>query len=355
MRARLSALLAVLLAGCGAEPAPKEPAPTPSAIAARPPPPPPPASSTPPASPRPPAVCFDAGRASQEIRSFRRDGAKAVLCLGDDEKTGPVACLALDPASSTFSKADEPKETAGAAPAFSVATRGEVLHVCAKGEAMPCKRTLRPGFSPVRGDVKDYAAAVSPDGTRVFVIRHVIGKGSHEVFGDLHDLAKKKRLSSTSLFVPAKPQLFGDLSDLWSASFVGPRLHVSARRCCGPDGADAILDPAKGTLVSIGDPALFLVLGDDLLLVGNEDRMRDEDESSPFHLSLTLFDLQAGKATRKDLRGRRRDAPETGVISAVTLDDGVVLVAHANPPGFVRFDPKTRAFSEELAAPLCPR
>lgn len=350
MRLLLSWTAAVLASACASpSPGPKPLAPASTAPAT----PPPPASTAPPA---PPTACFPRSFAAAPLAGLWRAGPELTLCLAAEG--GARACLSYAPQTGGFTQATEPPPVPTTPPKprpFGVT--GDTLYVCGSDTKGPCK-TVKPGFRPDRGDVKEYVGDVDEAGSKLFLLHYVPHKPKpgadhpHDVFGEIFDLATGKRTASIPLPVgtASTVDMFSDVSDTWVARWAGPYVHLATHRCCGPDGQEALLDPKTGTLTRIGYPAFVIRMEEHLFVVGNDE---GAERGGKGHAHVEVLDLRAGTRVAFDVPGSVRPAPVDRMLQAERLEDGRLAIAFAAPPGIAVFDPRSRTLRDAREAPLC--
>jgi hypothetical protein len=361
----LAALVVLSSGACSPAPAPLAPDPPPPtalvAAAA------PVASSAPLPEPAPPAACFPKALASSELFDARLDTGGLVVCLMAADGAQDNPCLRVDLTTRAVAIAPQLREKPAAPepvpPRFTLKTTPTEATVCpAAGPAKECRTVRAPGKAVTKvghGDAsrEDLIGTVSDDGQRLALLVAqrdpkvaVDTIGAFRVTVEVHDLAKKKRLSRTS--IPAgtdkAPGFFADQSDNWSVRFLGDRLLLSDYVCCGPAGQQEVLDPARGSFLHLGDPAVFLPAGGEVWLVANEER------GEPPAVTASFVHLDTGKRTRVQLPSLPRDEPETHALEALKLDGSRWLVVHANPPGLVWLDGEKETIADQMKLPLCP-
>jgi hypothetical protein len=324
---------------------------------------PPAASSAVVATPPPPPACIPKDVAVHELAHVEADVKKATICVAKEGnasagQTAPCLEVTLQTGAVTRApdwKIPEYKEPAPAPPPIQLSTVGKDLKVCKAG-GKDCS-TIKTGYknpklSPgTSADGKDgIPAAVNADGTKVFALDAELGKGGAlgKVYGDTFDVKTGKRLTRVDLTtVKGKSEhVLNDPSDTWLTYWIGERVVVSGHRCCGPDGAEELLDPKKGTSLLLGDPQIFQKLDGDLWLLANEG---DEGQ-------VQLVDAAAGKIVSKfTIPGRPLgDGPEQHAMQLLPLVKGSYLLAFANPPGYAVLDVPTKALSKPERLPVCP-
>ncbi|MBI2394704.1 MAG: hypothetical protein HYV09_34365 [Deltaproteobacteria bacterium] len=353
------------LGGCTGSPpepsAPKLPPASPSVAAAPTASPAAPSASAKPPEPMP--ACIPAIYAEGALAAFERKGGALYLCVAGEGHAEP-SCLGYDLATGKWGRADGfvPAPVGEMPTPFTLSTDGANAKICPwAGEQTekPICKTVKPGFKPREG--AELEGGVSADGKRLFLYRFVPSKAKaagiaqHKVFGELFDVDTGKKTASFALpvGVPNKPDMFADPSDNWSAHWHGSHIVLSSYRCCGPAGTQAFLDTKTGKLHSIGDPALFVQLGDDTFLVGNEERSYGADGKLEGKVTLGVVDAKTYATKRLTMPSKPRDEPETFVLGSAKLDDGTWAIGYANPPGLVMFDPKAQSLAAPKAAPIC--
>ncbi len=243
---------------------------------------------------------------------------------------------------------------------YEVRAKGKSVEVCPKG-AKTCK-TVKLGFTHPKGvghggsEVDTPIVAVTEDGKKLFVIAAERVKGAPDVdtasvraYGETWDVDTGKRLARVPLMNAgnAKPHVLTDYSDIWQAAWLGDRILLSGRRCCGPAGGVELLDPSTGDAVMLGDPIFFVRVKGDRFLLGAE---RHEAPSQ-----LTLLDVKTAKVVATfDLPSRMLDEPELYAMDAVARPDGKTLVVYANPPGTIVIDATAGTASAPRPLPSCP-
>jgi hypothetical protein len=334
------------------------------------------ASSSPAAS-RLPAACFPAALAEAALLSTRLEGASLTVCLdGRDPLTDPPyehPCLDLDLATREVhaaAPAPEPDDARFEPPGppsskYSVWATATEIAVCGdNAEACQTVHVEGPAATYV-GHADDETdaliAAANEDGQRlaVLVAERVPSvpedyANSHRVFVETYAVASGRRLSRT----PVRPYagspfgIFSNAGDYWGVRWLGARLWLSAHRCCGPDGVQAIFDPATGAIDYLGEPLLWHVVADGTWLIGREEP--GEGEGAPGTVSLTFYRPGIARRTTLRLPARPRPIPETFVLASHPVGENALVVVHANPPGVAWVDLRREALSAQLSLPLCP-
>lgn len=330
-----------------------------------------------PAVSRPPAACFPVALAEAALLSTRLEGASLTICLdGRDPLTDAPhghPCLDLDLATREVRAAppapepdDDRFEPPGPPPsAYSVRATATEIEICGD-DAEACQTVRVGGAASTRvghagAEIDALIAAASEDGQRLAVLvpERVPSvpedyANSHRVFVETYAVASGRRLSRT----PVRPYagspfgIFSDASDDWGVRWLGPRLWLSAHRCCGPDGVQAIFDPATGAIDYLGEPLLWHRVDDDAWLIGREEP--GEGEGAPGTVSLTFYRPATARRTIVRLPARPRPIPETFVLASHPVGEGALVVVHANPPGVVWVDLRREALSAQFSLPLCP-
>jgi hypothetical protein len=330
---------------------------------------PPPASSDAPstsasAAPKvePPGACLPKDVASSPLAHVEVSGGLATVCVSAGEGAASHPCVQVDTKATRVTAAKPwtaPPSGDERAPAttWSVKTVNDDLEVCKAGD--PKCFTINPKYkSPKRmteaSGNEAVPAAVSVDGARLVAIDGETRSGGDPsspadlvVFVDTFDVKTGKRRTHVDITSTEKRRhVFFDRSDSWRVSWVGERVRLSGYRCCGPDGAEELLDPTTGASLWLGTPAAFMALDGSTWLLAQEGASGQ----------LKLVDVAAAKPIAElTIPGRPAAADlEAPSLDAKRVDAGHVFVTFVNPPGVAVLDVASRSLSTPLLLPLCP-
>jgi hypothetical protein len=307
-----------------------------------------------------PPPCVPSALRDGEIADVARDPAGAViLCLRPQFQDEQRICVKETSVGGSWEavRYERPVPPPPPPPPYSMATKKDGVEICKAGGA--CK-TVKLGFD-VRPGHSEYEGTVNDEGNRLFVYHWKGPKSSttvatHQSVGELWDVAAGKRIKEFKLPIgsPTSPGVFADPSNRWAARWVGERLILGSWLCCGPAGWEVSLEPGTGRWIDIGDPVLFRELDKDRYLVGTEESRFDEKKGEAYGLvTVNVIDLKSGKTTTARLPNSPREVPETQALGAMREADGSFTIGFTNPPGLVRFDPKSGALGAVRRAPIC--
>lgn len=351
-------LALVLLTSCAAPKAPPAESPGPVPVA------PAPVQDTPTSpAPAPPNQACLPGDATEPYRLVR-DGDALVACFGA-HGAADAACVRVDPKGGAIGRAPkwtvEHAEPAKPAPEPAlVHVKGTAAQVCPPGaKSEKACTVVKLGFVPARqegqtdGGHGAPVVAVDAGRERLFAVEaKVIAKAdpmlttSWQAWGHLFDVGTGKRLARVPLMNDGDvPHVLVDPSDLWSARFLGARVHLTGYRCCGPAGAEELLDPMTGASLPLGYRPLFVpAFGATWLHV----------MAAPDGVRAALVDVDAGSViTSVQLGDRPLDDPDAHVARALALDAGVWAIATALPPHVTIVDAAKKAIGAKVAIPRC--
>jgi hypothetical protein len=339
-----------LLLACGQTPPAHEPAATPPATEQAP-------SSVPPVTLNPrkdEAKCLPADTAEGAVAHVELHGREATACYLQADKNPSAgestSCVVVDLDSRKVTSAKAwsvPNAEEHEAPsAFELSTTKNSVKVCKTGAANDC-RTLKVLHKPIsagKGGNQDdnVIAAVSADGSHVFVFAPERLKTNVTVWGDVYAVRTGKRVSHVKLSGLADATSFIDESNDWSARFRGKNLLLGDYVCCGPGGTTQLFDPDKKRA-----KMLHGYDGEILDLSGRMIAARDEK-------TLRFFDTEKfqelGTVTAT---GEGVGSPEQAD-AMIALDGQTLLLAYTNPPGVVAIDTETKKPEPFVPLGLCP-
>ena len=181
---------------------------------------------------------------------------------------------------------------------------------------------------------------VSADGSRTFAFTSDGGT----VYGDTFDPKTHKRLFRVKLSRPgAAAGSFTNAKNAWTAEYVGGGLVVTEKLCCDPESATLLLDAERGTTKRLhGFGGAHGAIDDATLFAIDKKKLVFVDASSQ---RVVAGPFTAPGATFPD--------PELVNANAVLVGSGLLL-AHANPPGYLTIDVAAKKASAPVALPLCP-
>jgi hypothetical protein len=331
-----------------------------------------------PSPPATPPACLPKDTAEGQLAHVDLRGGALVVCVEHAQDVGQpdgqkAPCLQVDPRAGRFTSAPDwvvPNGSAADPPstdAFTVDATDTQLTVCKRGkrDCHTFRATLKKGerLGKPEGDESEEGrtrralgiAAVNTDGSKVFAIATERQKGadpdrtgSRLVHGDTYDVKSGKRLSRIELskVPPGGSGMFADTSNTWTARYIGDRVRLSSRVCCGPAGAEALFDPVTGSSIDLGDPQFFLPASGSLWLLGNEDAGG---------ATIEVVDVVKGQVARKFvLPNKALEMPEQDALEVEKLDDGAFAVVFARPPGFAIVNATATSLSAPVELPLCP-
>lgn len=267
----------------------------------------------------PPTACLPRTTKHGALSHVEVSGAKVRICYAEAE--GPVERDA-EPADDACIDVDVTSGSAFAAP-------------------------RRPSSAaPAVGTPADPIA--NADGSRAFGFTRELGPaaGASTVYGDTFDGKTKKRLFRVKLSRPGVgPGTFAEPKNSWSAEWLGAGLVIRETLCCDPESASLLLDPERGTTKrlhgfagahgAIDETTIFAIDKKKVVFI---DVSTQKSIAGPFTAPGAVF-----------------PDPELANAGAVLVNGAPnkLIVAYANPPGWVAIDVAAKRASAPVALPLC--
>lgn len=351
LRTSYLAGFASLLLACGQTPPARKPAATPRVAQ------PTPASNVPPVARTPradEAKCLPADTAEGAVAHVELHGREATACYLQADKNlsagESTSCVVVDLDSHKVTSAKawnvpDPKEHK-APSAFELSTTKDSVKVCKTGAANDCKtlKVLHKPISAGKGGNQDdnVIAAVSADGSQVFVFAPERLKTNVTVWGDVYAVKTGKRVSHVKLSGLADATSFTDESNDWSARFRGKNLLLGDYVCCGPGGTTQLFDPDKKRAKMLhGYDGEILDLSGSMIATRDEKTLRFFDTEKFQELgTVTATGEGVGSPEQADAR--------------IALDGQTLLLAYTNPPGVIAIDTETKKPEPFVPLWLCP-
>jgi hypothetical protein len=308
----------------------------------------------------PPRACVPKGSATSPLAHVEVAGGLATVCISAGAGAASHPCVQVDTKATKVGAAPmwaaPPSDERPPPATWSFKTKDNELKVC-KADDSQCF-TIKPRYKSPKSTTDAWGnagapAALSADGTRLFVIDGETKKGGDPgstadlvVFADTFDVKTGRRLAHVDITsTEKKPHVFFDQGDSWWVSWVGDSVRLTSHRCCGPDGAEELLDPKTGASLRLGDPAVLMPIDGGTWLLAHEGESKQ----------IKLVDAVAGKVIAELTIPAKAasDGPEQYMIDGKKLDAGHVFVTFANPPGVTVLDVAAKSLSTPLMLPMC--